>query len=234
MADWIIDDLQPLYVVRSLSFRRFIGELDPAFIMPDEKGIKKIIHNAYSFTLPMLIEKINTEARSVSLTTDMWTARNGQGYISVTCSYIDSKFNLNEITLTINYVRYPHTAQHIAESLEDIFVKWNLCEKVFTITTDNWANMKKAILDMDAIKWQGCNAHTLQLIIGKGLVPVKALVIRVKRLIEFFIHPKQSKCLEDVQKKYPNANILDSSEIEMEEKNIVRIFLKKFFFKILN
>ena len=107
----------------------------------------------------------------------MQTARNGQGYISITYSYIDSKFNLNEITLTINYVRYLYTAQHIAKSLEDIFVKQNLHEKVFTITIDNRANMKKAILDMNAIKWQKCNTHTLQFIIRKGLVLIKILII---------------------------------------------------------
>jgi hypothetical protein len=228
LTDWIIEDLQPLYVVQSPSFRRLISELDPGFIMPDEKGIKKIIFSAYNFTLPKLIEKIKVETKSVSLTTDMWTSKSGQGYIGVTCSYIDSKFNLNEITLTVNYVRYPHTAQHIAESLEEVLEKWNLREKVFVITTDNAANMKKAISDMDAIEWQGCSAHTLQLIIGKGLVPVKALIMRVKRLIEFFMRPKQSERLEDIQKKYPNANKngdknLEIGEANEPEENIVRI-----------
>ncbi|CAB5195205.1 unnamed protein product [Rhizophagus irregularis] len=119
--------------------------------------------------LPTLIEKINVEAKNVSLTTDMWTAKNGQGYIGITCSYIDSKFNLYEVTLTVNYVRYPHTSQHIMESLEETLDEWKLREKTFTITTDNAANMKKAISDMDGIEWQGCTAHTLQLVIGKGL-----------------------------------------------------------------
>src|SRR2546430_6495031 len=119
LTDWIVEDLQPLYVVRSPSFRRLIGELDSAFIMPDEKGIKKIISNSYNSMLPALIEKINVEAKSISLTTDMWTARSGQGYIGVTCSYINTKFELHEVTLTVNYVRYPHTSQHIAESLEE-------------------------------------------------------------------------------------------------------------------
>ena len=82
--------------------------------MPDEKGIKKVIYKAYNFTLPALIKKINDDAKSVSITTDMWTAYNEQGYIIITCSYIDVKFNLNKITLTVNYVRYPYTAQHIA------------------------------------------------------------------------------------------------------------------------
>src|SRR5436190_24210252 len=112
-------------------------------------------------------------------------ARNGQGYIGVICSYIDAKFNLNEITLTVNYVRYPHTAQHISESLEETFNEWNLQDKVFTITTDNAANIKKAIMDMKNVRWQGCNAHTLQLIVEKALVLVKPLIVRVKWLIEF-------------------------------------------------
>ena len=221
MTNWIIGDLQPLYVVQSPSFCQLISELDPAFIMPDEKGIKKVIAESYNFTLPKLIEKIRVEAKSVSLTTDMWTARN-EGYIGITCSYINSNFILNEITLTVNHIRYPYTAQHIAESLEETLENWKLREKFFVITTDNAANMKKAISNMNAIKWQGCNAHTLQLIIGKGLVPVKILIKRVKRLIEFFMSSKQSERLEDIQKKYPDANKADDNLQDDEPKeNIV-------------
>ncbi len=126
--------------------------MDSAFIMPDEKGIKKVIAESYNFTLPKLIEKIRVEVKSVSLTTDMWTARNGQGYIGITCSYINSNFILNEITLTVNHIRYPHTAQHIAESLEETLEEWKLRDKVFIITTDNAANMKKAISDMNLVE----------------------------------------------------------------------------------
>jgi len=222
LTNWIIEDLQPLYVVQSPSFRKLINELDSGFIMPDEKGIKKVIADTYNSTMPALIEKIRVESKSVSLTTDMWTSRSGQGYIGITCSYIDSKFTLHEITLTVNYVHYPHTAEHITESLEEILEDWKLREKVFVITTDNAANMKKAVSNMNAIQWQGCDAHTLQLIIGKGLVPVKVLVKRVKRLIEFFMSSKQSERLEDIQKKYPDANKADDNLQDDEPKeNIV-------------
>jgi len=174
--------------------------------------------------MPALIEKIKVESKSVSLTTDMWTSRSGQGYIGVTCSYIDSKFILYEITLTVNYVRYPHTAKHIAESSEEVLVDWKLRDKVFVITTDNASNMKKAISNMNAIEWQGCNVHTLQLIIGKGLVLVKVLIKRVKRLIEFFMSSKQSERLEDIQKKYPDANKADDNSQDIEPKeNIVSL-----------
>jgi len=82
--------------------------------------------------------------------------------------------------------------------------------------------MKKAVSNMNAIQWQGCDAHTLQLIIGKGLVPVKVLVKRVKHLIEFFMSSKQSERLEDIQKKYPDANKADDNLQDDEPKeNIV-------------
>jgi len=36
------------------------------------------------------------------------------------------------------------------------------------------------------IKWQPCAAHTLQLVIEKGLSSIKLLILRTKRLIDFF------------------------------------------------
>ncbi|GBC29142.2 hypothetical protein GLOIN_2v1687662 [Rhizophagus irregularis DAOM 181602=DAOM 197198] len=155
-------------------------------------------NRAYEYTLTFgkveieAIAQAKTEP-SFIIPDEKGTAKNGQGYIGITCSYIDSKFNLYEVTLTVNYVRYPHTSQHIIESLEETLDEWKLREKTFTITTDNAANMKKAISDMDGIEWQGCTAHTLQLVIGKGLVPI-------------------------FKKKYPNANRLDNNENLAEGK----------------
>ena len=126
--------------------------MDSAFIMPDEKGIKKVIAESYNFTLLKLIEKIRVEAKSVLLTTDMWTARNRQGYIGIICSYINSNFIFNEITLTVNHIRYPYTAQHIAKSLDETLEEWKLHDKVFVITTDNAANIKKVISDMNLVE----------------------------------------------------------------------------------
>ena len=64
--------------------------------------------------------------------------------------------------------------------------------------------MKKAVADMNGIMWQGCSSHTLQLVIGKALLPVEILIARAKRLIDFFLRPKQSERLEEMQKRNPN------------------------------
>jgi hypothetical protein len=205
LINWIICDNIPLNVVHSEAFCKLIKNLDPAFFIPDVKLIKQIIHKAYNHSINLIQEFLDNNSVSVNLTTDMWTGRNRQGFIGVTCSFLDKNFTLHEITLTIEYIRYPHTAQHISETLFAILDEWSLREKVYTIVTDNGANMKKAIKDMGLISsnihWQPCTAHTLQLIIGKGLNIAKQLILRTKRLIDFFLRPKYSEKLEEIQKK---------------------------------
>jgi hypothetical protein len=137
---------------------------------------------------------------------DLWTSYNRKGYIGMTCSYIDKNFKLNEITLSIQYLPYPHTSRNIHETINAIIEDWELCNKVYSITTDNGANVKRAILDMTGINWLACSSHTLQLVIGKSMKSCKNLILRAKRLINFFLRPKQSEQLEEIQKLYPNKS----------------------------
>ncbi len=67
-----------------------------------------------------MVEQIIKEAISVLLITDLWTSQNRKGFIRITYSYINSDFTLKEITLTIQYIRYPHTVKNIAECIENI------------------------------------------------------------------------------------------------------------------
>jgi len=87
----------------------------------------------------------------------MWTARNRQGFLGVTCFFLDKNFVIQEIILTIEYVRYPHTVLNISDALLVILDEWKLRDKVNIITTDNGTNMKKAIKEMNLvtsnIKW---------------------------------------------------------------------------------
>lgn len=170
--------------------------------------IKQIIQEAYNYTLPLIQQFIENNSISISLTTDMWTGRNRQGFLGVTCSFLDKNFTIHEVILTVEHIRYPHTAENISDALFVILDQWELRNKVNVIVTDNGANMKKAIKDMNQfasnIKWQPCSAYTLQLVIGKGLNSVKLLVLRAKKLIDFFLRPKQSQRLADIQKKSQN------------------------------
>jgi hypothetical protein len=147
--------------------------------MPSPETVKSIIYMAYNFSF-LQLQQLIKETISISLTMDLWTSRSYQGYLGITGLFLDQKFELRELTLDISYVKYPHTGEHIQDTLENVLAKWEIQDLIYTITTDSRSNIKKAILNMENIKWLGCTSHTLQLVIKKGMKPAKVLVARVK------------------------------------------------------
>jgi hypothetical protein len=140
---FIIKDLQPLNILKSSSFIKFINLLDSRFVIPQSKAVKTLIHSSYTHSFNLLVEQVS-KAKYVSCTTDLWTAKNRQGYLGVTCTWIDNDFNFHEILLTLSHLPSPHTAIAISQKLIDIFKLWKLDKKVISITTDNGKNMVKA------------------------------------------------------------------------------------------
>lgn len=206
LVNWLICDSRPLNIIQSEYFHQFINELDPQFSIPSGKLIRQIIYKAYNYTVPLLKEDLKNNSIKVSFTMDLWTSHDRKGYIGITCTYINKNFELHEVTLAIQYLSYPHTATHICETVNKIIEYWGLHKKVHSITTDNAANMKRAVSNMEDINWQGCSSHTLQLVVNKSMKSCKVLIMRAKRLIDFFLRPKQSEKLEEIQKLYPNKS----------------------------
>jgi hypothetical protein len=67
----------------------------------------------------------------------MWTGRNRLGFLGVTCSFLDKNFNIHEIILTIEHIRYSHNAQNISDALFVILDEWGLRNITNVIVTDN-------------------------------------------------------------------------------------------------
>ena len=105
--------------------------------------------------------------------------------------------------MACQYLEYPHTSKVISQTLLNIISEWGLDKKVSCITTDNGSNMIAAAKLLPHISRIPCTAHTLNLIVGKGLMPVETLIARAKRLISFFISPKQNERLKSIQMKLP-------------------------------
>ena len=139
----------------------------------------------------------------ISLTMDLWTAGSRDGYLGVTGTWIDSDFQMYNAVLAFSHVPYPHTGDVIAAHVKEICDFWNVGDKVFTITTDNAGNMGVACKKVGATQVQCC-AHTLNLIVQKGLLPTEHLIARMKRMITFFMSPKQGERLAAVQTSYKN------------------------------
>jgi hypothetical protein len=199
LAAILIKDNRPISMCNDEGFVEFIHEFDPNYQIPCDKTIQQLLAESYNQIKEVLVAKLKKNVISCSITTDLWTARSRSGYIGVTCSFIDNDFKLCEAILSIQFVPYPHTGNNICGVLREIISNWNLNGKVFTITTDNGSNMVRAGKLMNELVRLPCTAHTLQLVVGKGLLPAEVLIARAKRLINFFTTPKQTEKLMEIQ-----------------------------------
>lgn len=143
MALFIIEDLQPLHILKSSAFVNFLNLLDSSFVVPISNTIKSLVHTAYTKSFNYLVERLSS-VEYVGLTCDLWTARSRLGYLGVTCSYIDEGFDLHENSLTLMYLPSPHTSPSIAQALNDIIFNWKIDKKVMSVTTNNGPNMVAA------------------------------------------------------------------------------------------
>ncbi|EXX74628.1 hypothetical protein RirG_049360 [Rhizophagus irregularis DAOM 197198w] len=173
-----------------------------------------MIAKSYQHNYENLKNILNETAATVSLTTDLWSSRAKHGYIGITAAWITPNFKVKDVMLEIKYAPSPHTANLVAELLYDCISSWDLNGRVTAIITDNGSNMKAAfpILTQkdqcETIQRLPCVTHTLQLAIGKGLVPVEILAARTKHILNFFSTQKQIERLEEVQRKLGYEDIM--------------------------
>ncbi|RIB07792.1 hypothetical protein C2G38_397789 [Gigaspora rosea] len=83
--------------------------------------------------------------------------------------------------------------------------------------------MIKALDFMQDIIRIPCTAHTLQLVVGKGLLEIENLVKRAKKLMLYFTTLKQTQRLLEAQKKFSCNENIDLSQNDHELRIIADV-----------
>lgn len=144
----------PIYNVERDGFEKMIDTLDKRYSIPSR--------NYFSYVaLPAMYKKVQTvveaevqQADYFSATTDLWSSRTMEPYMSLTVHFIATDFTMKSKCLLGSW------------SLEE--------EKMACITTDNGSNIVKAISINNWTRLQ-CFGHRLHLVIGE-LVCVRVTV----------------------------------------------------------
>ena len=114
------------------------------------------------------VMKCLENAAHVWLTTEIWTSRATQGYITVTCHFLDELWLMQTFVLETFNLTVSHTAENIAAELKRIANDWLTADKVVAMVTDNASDMVPAAR-LTGWKHIPCFAHTLNLIVQAAL-----------------------------------------------------------------
>ncbi|KAH7979897.1 hypothetical protein HPB49_011842 [Dermacentor silvarum] len=156
IARTIARDLQPYEFVEKNRFQNFIRHLQPQYKIPHRTTFSRtVIPELYRRTVDSLKKQIASDIanglESLAFTTDMWTSRENQGYISLTCHYMTQDFAVKAFTLACCHLQESHTAVNIQAYLTEIVKEWSLdlSNVPVYVVTDNGRNIRSAMRQME-------------------------------------------------------------------------------------
>ena len=111
------------------------------------------------------------QQKYLTLTSDMWTSRAGDGYISLTCHCVTPEFEMFHKNLQTQRLPGVHDHEHITEALQEGTREWgiDLEHQVNAFTTDNGSNIVKSIEEDIGKLRIPCAGHTLNLSVQAAL-----------------------------------------------------------------
>nr|XP_055024623.1 E3 SUMO-protein ligase ZBED1-like [Misgurnus anguillicaudatus] len=166
---YIATDMLPIYSVEKRGFNNMLKVLDARYVVPSRKYFASVaLPHLYNTTR----EKIRSELEEMqfySATTDLWSSRTMQPYLSLTVHYINTSWTLRSICLQTAYFPDNHTGDVIAHGLKDALSSWGLSEeRLVCMTTDSGTNIIKALKDNNWPSLQ-CFGHRLHNAIENGV-----------------------------------------------------------------
>ncbi|XP_039503629.1 E3 SUMO-protein ligase ZBED1-like [Pimephales promelas] len=164
--------------------------LEPKFKMPCRGHFsEKVIPEIYNETKQSVKECLKN-ADCVALTTDSWTSRATQSYVTITAEVINEKWEKKSFVLQTRELSESHTGVNIAHVLRNALSEWELTRPQTTIAcvTDNASNMDIAVRESGLHPHIKCLAHVVNLASKRGLAVsrVARLLGRVRRIVTFF------------------------------------------------
>lgn len=180
-------DLRPISLVASRGFLAFVRKLNPDYKVPCRKTVTKHLLHLHDTGKKELAELLSN-LPSASFTTDLWTSTATRAYITVTCHFITTNWQLESKILATRALDERHTGENIAGALTSIQDEFKI-NNLAAIVTDNAGNMLTAAEHGNFARWP-CFSHTLQLAVSDGIkgAAIRDALAFARKLVGHFSH----------------------------------------------
>ena len=88
LAKVIAENMLPISLVESESLQQRFALLEPSYKVPCRQTMTTRLESMQATTTASLVKKLDEDAASVAVTTDIWTSLANYAYMSFTASYV--------------------------------------------------------------------------------------------------------------------------------------------------
>ena len=160
-------DMQPATIVENTRFQLLVHLLDSQYQLPSKRHIMRSLLPDMYTTRAKEIKRELLQISHIALTSDLWTSRTTESYLTITCHFVTSTWELKSLVLETFGFKKDHTTENIAASFQKIAQEWGISQKV-VVVTDNAANV---VADVRHTGWTHvpCFVHTLNLVVSEAI-----------------------------------------------------------------
>ncbi|CAH0560585.1 unnamed protein product [Brassicogethes aeneus] len=163
----ICQDELPISFVENGGFKQLLSYLAPWYKIPVKKTIKLRIDALYDIEKKKIMKDMST-IDDIALTTDCWSSRATESYITFTAHYITPEWKHFASNITTEHMEERHTIANLQDKIDKILIEWKIKPKSRAIVHDNAANKVGAAKNFPYSI--SCFAHSLQLALNKILL----------------------------------------------------------------
>ena len=117
----IIEDLNPVALIKSQGFHDYITALDQFYKLSTRYFfVRELLVIAYNSIVQKVISILES-AQAITLTTDLRTTSANENYIAITAHYTDQSFSLKSCFLSCSKLGTRQTKEVLRQELLDIF-----------------------------------------------------------------------------------------------------------------
>ena len=144
---FIAKDMRPFSVVDNVGFCELVRVLEPRYHIPSRPHFSQEVIPALYNEVKANVTDVLKKAESVAITTDGWTLRAVQSYITVTAHVITTEWEMTSFVLQTRPLFESHTGTNLADVLKATVQEWELERSAHSIAvvTDNTRNMIVAV-----------------------------------------------------------------------------------------
>ena len=118
---------------------------EPGYTVLSRKHLGKLMLERYMKGKALLAERLQVDALSLSLTTDIWTSSSTEAYISLTCHFLTSQWEFVDCILAAKCLPGHHTGENISATIMEVLTSYEIPESsVSSIVHDQGSNMRRA------------------------------------------------------------------------------------------
>jgi hypothetical protein len=135
----------PLCFGECSAFQEYITRAhNPRFVKSSRQTTARDLIRLFNDCAEQLINVLKSVS-SVALTSDIWSGKAKQDYISVVAHFVNSDWCLEKRLLGLRPIEVAHTCYNIAERVELVANDYGITDKIFAIVLDNASSNKTAM-----------------------------------------------------------------------------------------